>query len=319
MSYILDALRKSERERLAGQVPGLPNLVVEESKAPSRKLIGLIGVLLFFNLLGLGYWLFTRVNHTSTVAARVDVAPTPQPTVAARADQPVTPGKVHAEAPTPAPASMAVAPPPAVAASVVPAPPAAPPEPASAQPVVPPAVEALPATASPPIPAPVEKPIRSARQRQDSRSPSLKRPPLDLGSAGTPTQTPRPASPPSPRWSEPDRQAALSEESELEQATEEELIDRGRRVSPAPMMPGRSRRIGIPYLRDLPLSFQSRIPRLRITMFAYSRNPAERFVIIDMKKLRVGDQLPGGALLMEIQAENLLLELDGQQFLLPRY
>ena len=54
-------------------------------------------------------------------------------------------------------------------------------------------------------------------------------------------------------------------------------------------------------------------------MFGYSRVESERFVIIDMKKYRVGDQLPGGPLLMDIQAENLLLELDGQKFLIPRY
>ena len=54
-------------------------------------------------------------------------------------------------------------------------------------------------------------------------------------------------------------------------------------------------------------------------MFAYSREPAERFVIIDMKKYRTGDRLPGNLLLLEIQAENLLLELDGQKFRVPRF
>jgi general secretion pathway protein B len=54
-------------------------------------------------------------------------------------------------------------------------------------------------------------------------------------------------------------------------------------------------------------------------MFAYSENPQERFVIVNMKKLVAGDVLPGGVLLIEIRAENLVGELDGQKFLIPRY
>jgi general secretion pathway protein B len=111
------------------------------------------------------------------------------------------------------------------------------------------------------------------------------------------------------------------DDAELERETEEELLADARTLerSIPPLTVPRAGRNGIPYLRDLPLSFQERIPPLKISMFAYSRNPAERFVIIDMKKHRVGDQIPGGALLMEIQAENLLLELEGQKFLLPRF
>jgi general secretion pathway protein B len=111
------------------------------------------------------------------------------------------------------------------------------------------------------------------------------------------------------------------DDAELEGETEEELLADARtfdRIT-TPLVAAHTGRNGIPYLRDLPPAFQERIPPFKISMFAYSRNPAERFVIIDMKKHRVGDQIPGGALLMEIQAENLLLELDGQMFLLPRF
>ena len=76
---------------------------------------------------------------------------------------------------------------------------------------------------------------------------------------------------------------------------------------------------GTPDLHELPLDFQERVPPMKISMFAYSKNPAERFVIIDMRKYRPGDRLPGGILLLSIQAENLLLELDGQKFLVPRF
>lgn len=54
-------------------------------------------------------------------------------------------------------------------------------------------------------------------------------------------------------------------------------------------------------------------------MFAYTENPEDRFVIVNMKKVRAGEMLPGGVLLLEIQAENLLVEYDGQKFLIPRF
>jgi len=76
---------------------------------------------------------------------------------------------------------------------------------------------------------------------------------------------------------------------------------------------------GLPMINDMPEAFRSRIPSFRITMFAYSENPQERFVIVNMKKLVAGDVLPGGVLLIEIRAENLVGELDGQKFLIPRY
>ena len=100
------------------------------------------------------------------------------------------------------------------------------------------------------------------------------------------------------------------------------LADAGRsRYTPEPQVSIRRPAIrgGTPDLRELPLDFQERVPPMKISMFAYSKNPAERFVIIDMRKYRAGDRLPGGILLLNIQAENLLLELDGQKFLVPRF
>lgn len=117
----------------------------------------------------------------------------------------------------------------------------------------------------------------------------------------------------------PYTRSEVQDDADMERETEEELLADSRRYEPEPGESLRLGKRGTPYLRDLPLSFQERIPPLKISMFAYSRNPAERFVIINMKKHRVGDPIPGGALLIEIQSENLLLELDGQKFLLPRF
>jgi general secretion pathway protein B len=68
----------------------------------------------------------------------------------------------------------------------------------------------------------------------------------------------------------------------------------------------------------MPAAFREHIPPFRISMYAYSKAPEERFVIIDMKKYRAGDRVLGGALLLEIQPDNLILELDGDRFRIPR-
>jgi general secretion pathway protein B len=74
----------------------------------------------------------------------------------------------------------------------------------------------------------------------------------------------------------------------------------------------------LPMFADLAPDFQEKLPEFRINVFAYSKLPAERFAIIDMKKYRVGERIPGGALLQEIQPEWLVMELDGQKFRYPR-
>jgi general secretion pathway protein B len=49
-------------------------------------------------------------------------------------------------------------------------------------------------------------------------------------------------------------------------------------------------------------------------MLAYSSVPEERFAVIDMVKYSRGDRLPGGAVLVDIRADSLVLELNGSRF-----
>lgn len=341
MSYILDALRKSERERQTGQVPGLPNLVADSPKTPPRWVFWLVGLLLSFNVAGLSYWLFTRPEASKVVPGPASTAmalPAPATTSAARADQATTPPIVNpglpASPPVPAvvmPAQSvpsapvivpATAPPPAVVTQPSVQPPAPIPSPVMPNPVpvmrpeppmalVPP--EAIPHAVAPP-------PAAKAQPRPGRRKSPADVAPEALYPSEVPSRQSRSTQRPLPRPA-PYTRADAMDDAEVERETEEEMMASTQNLNrmTEPLAAGRSGRNGIPYLRELPLGFQERIPPIKITMFAYARNPAERFVIIDMKKHRVGDQIPGGALLLEIQAENLLLELEGQKFLLPRY
>jgi general secretion pathway protein B len=387
MSYILDALRKSERERQAGQVPGLPNLVSDGNKKSARWLFWLLGLLFLINLGGLAYWLFLRPGQQQAQAPAVAASetgaagsPVVPPAVApvnpvvispaARADQALSTSMANAGLPPQGQPTAPVAAPvtvsPVPAPSVQPAVPAVPviPSVMPAAPVAPQAVPPVVATAPAPTPAesvatvpPMQPPMPVQAQTQlqppaaavtepsgsvlspaatpkARKAPTVPRampePSPPAAAVPAPSTTSRelpyfpPENPPSPRQA-PAR-ASMAQEEDLDEvdaemeAEDERLADA--RSYDRPSQPSSVRhgiRAGTPHLRDLPVEFQEKVPPFKITMFAYSKNPAERFVIIDMKKSRVGDRLPGGILLLEIQSENLVLELDGQKFMIPRY
>jgi general secretion pathway protein B len=392
MSYILDALRKSERERQAGQVPGLPDLVSDGDKKSVRWLFWLVGLLILINLGGVGYWLFLRpapqqervqtpVAGTSEAGATGSpVAPPPvtsaNPAVlspAAKADQAVTTSMANAGVSpqghpsgaiaVPVPASPAPIPSPAVQPAVPVIPPVTPAVTAAPQ-AVPPGVAPAPPVPTPPeavasVPVQPPNPVQVQTQPQlQSQTPAAvlaehpasvppstaasKARKVQPGPMAMPEPTPSAAANPapsttsrelpyfppehssSPRHSTarvPSAQEDDFDEVDAEMEAEGERLADARSYArpPQPSAVRHGIRAGTPHLRDLPVEFQEKVPPFKITMFAYSKNPAERFVIIDMKKSRVGDRLPGGILLLEIQTENLVLELDGQKFMIPRY
>ena len=54
---------------------------------------------------------------------------------------------------------------------------------------------------------------------------------------------------------------------------------------------------------------------IKINVLAYSNNPAERFAVINMVKYSKGDRLPGGEILQDIQADGVVLEFNGRRFM----
>jgi general secretion pathway protein B len=70
MSYILDALKKSEQERKQGEIPGLSSLQAHSlpPRYSSRMLIYLLSGILLLIALTIGLWLFFRQPPTPTPA-----------------------------------------------------------------------------------------------------------------------------------------------------------------------------------------------------------------------------------------------------------
>jgi general secretion pathway protein B len=244
MSFILDALKKSESDRQRQSGPAL----FEVRVAPPRTRLPLwaiaIAVLLVVNL-GVVMWMLLRHQHASS-------APAPQPVTAAASTPPATGITV-----------------PVVATSAPAAPGTAPPAPAAA----PGTVVAPAGTAAA---APLTAPATAA------------------AGAGTVNGAP---------------DSANAED----YAPAEE--------PPAPGFGNRVRRgtaSGVPLYQDVSATPGTQLPQLRLDLHVFAARPQDRFVMINMHKLREGDTLPGGVHLDSITPEGAVLSYNGSKFLLPR-
>jgi general secretion pathway protein B len=143
MSFILDALRKSEHERERRALPGLVEAPVARGARPALPwILAGVGVLLLINVAGLGYLLWRPAAPVPVPAAGAEapvttgaLAPAPMPTGAARVrplaaeagpadptlDVPEPPPVTHA-----APAEASTVAPPVTLARAPPAAPSAP-------------------------------------------------------------------------------------------------------------------------------------------------------------------------------------------------
>jgi general secretion pathway protein B len=74
------------------------------------------------------------------------------------------------------------------------------------------------------------------------------------------------------------------------------------------------RRAGELPSRDEVLAQGNALPDLRLDLHVYAANPAERFVFINMRKLREGESLPEGVRVDEITQNGVELSYRGRRF-----
>jgi hypothetical protein len=75
---------------------------------------------------------------------------------------------------------------------------------------------------------------------------------------------------------------------------------------------------GVPLYQDLTTTPGTQLPQLRLDLHVFAARPEERFVMINMHKLREGDTLPNGVHLESITPEGAVLSFNGSKFLLTR-
>ncbi len=240
MSLILEALRKSEAERQAAQLPGL---IAPASQARTRDkrrarwlllpLVLLIGLVL--GGLAPRWW-------------SAEVASPPGEDATRAGEETAVPALSAEQASGSAPASGS--------------------SPAQA-PNTPAATTAIPAQA--PAPAPQAAEINSLPPVGADKTPA------DIASSADPAQAPSrsagPAAPPIP--------------------------------DAAP-------------LASMPQGQRQQLPDLRLTVHVFNEDPGKRFALVDGRRVEQGASLSGGVTLREIRRDGLLLDINGQPWLLER-
>lgn len=282
MSLILEALKKSERQRRLGEMPnlGTPVLASRRRRSLLPWLAGAIVV-----ALAAGAWL-----RFAPPAETVALAPADTTTVALPAAPAPTPAtKVPPAPPTP-PAAIARKPGSAAAKPALRLPDAndkpgsvaeLPASPLVAGPRKPPAGSSATAPA-----APAPKPASTAAK------PPVK-PAVPATASNTPEAPPasdaRPARPANVAVAKPAR--------------------------PAPRKPAVP---ALPSVWEMPYAVRKDLPALALTMHVYSSVPSERFVVVEGERHVEGDDLGDGVTLHEIRSDGIVLDFKGQRFVYPR-
>ena len=287
MSYILEALRKAERDRQLSEAPSVPEVL---SMPPAHQRNGLLwlAVLLLLVINGGLVWHFWGKG-------KQDVKPPETVPAPGQSRKPVEQPSPKAENPAAVinPVKHQTLP------SVNPGGPSgnveAPPATGLGKPMAKAWPAPLPYPANPPIPA------LEPRKAAAGKSGPMMLPP-GLGDSG--------GKPLAGRASDHAEQTLGGEP--------KPLIDKDRLASVKTLtrQPGGGQTEEIEYI---PVKPQPEMPHgsnanFKINVLAYSNKPEERFAVINMVKYSRGERLPSGEILQDIEANGIVLEANGKRF-----
>lgn len=357
MSYILEALRKSQQDRELGRVPTLATQPLFTPRDGSRNswigialgLAALAVAIALYAVLRVGPETAPEVPALTQIQAQLPVitqALPPGANTPASAQPPI-----QAPAVTPASAATVATPPSAPLASqpVVMPQTHQPPDmpvggavPATAPPgttptLTPPAAMARQPAVSPPVAAagqpPLDPPIAMAEQPpirpgptgQDAPALSATGP-VEAGTdadvpsyAGGPAEPESSYQPPAAPTRATNRQAPADAIPEDLRQDIEAFKDQLKEGRGGKSSPKVSTRQQVP-LREsrLPPEVQERLPSFLLTVHLFDTDPAKRMVIIDGRRLRQGDATRSGILVEEIFPDGVALAFEGHRFFRPR-
>jgi general secretion pathway protein B len=160
------------------------------------------------------------------------------------------------------------------------------------------AVQPAAAVAAAPLAAPAAAPVAAA-----SPAPVMTAPPAAMP-APAPTLSQAPASEPAVGAQEPQNPQDFAPAQESS--------------SPGSMHVRRTSAAGVPLYQDAAATPGTQIPQLHLDFHMYAPQPQDRFVMINMHKLREGESLPEGVHVNSITPEGAVLSYNGQTFMLPR-
>lgn len=116
----------------------------------------------------------------------------------------------------------------------------------------------------------------------------------------------------------PSKAPPLLEEPLLEEPVLEEAVDAESRPPPAPAAAGDAVTPSNLPTRDDLVARGTPVPELRLDMHVYGPRPDERFIFVNMRRLREGDSTADGLRIERITPEGAILSWQGRRFLLPK-
>lgn len=286
MSFILDALRKAERDRNLGQVPGLQDMAmasaVSADAARSRSTLRLVVLAVLALIASIAAYLLFRPHAAPTAPAATSTAPAPLPAgvVTARVRGPA----VLPEPSAPAPATVSAA------AESVPAP-----------------------------PAQVQTAVDTNTLEQTSEAPPA------IGSDEMLTSlddlTEAEAAPTEAVVTAPATSAAApATDADKMQAAIQAAIEAAETAPSTAESPDANAATDTPsdaiLLDNMPASYRATFPSFEIQVHVWDSDSAKRFVLIDGRRYRDGDTLAAGPKLVRIAQQGLVLDYSGQRVLL---
>jgi general secretion pathway protein B len=301
MSFILDALRKSEHDRQREKGPGLAEVAVATPKPRKNVWASVVVGLLVVNLLAVGVLLLRRAGKSSSEAATASVA---APNAAANS-RPTTPpmsgptgypGQGSATSPASNPSSGAN--------TGVPATPYPRVMPGTVPPVLQPA---LPADDGGGTHNPLADEISNSAADDDGYDPGY-----DSYQDGAPYPTAPPGvnAPPTKRGT-----VVYQTAPEAEAVTSPSLT--GTRAAPSTSGARAAGSVStLPTLDEI--EGQAGLPALNVQLHVYSTKPQERFVFVNSHRYKEGDTMQEGPHVDRITPDGAELSYRGQRFVLPR-
>ncbi len=288
MSYILDALKKAERERHLAKIPTL-DTVHRRSSPPRRRLWPWIGAAVVLANAAVLIW-FLR--------------PIPMPFIKSAARSPAAPAAPAVVSGQPAPAPPADRAPPEKPAAVA----AAPPEPAPSS---------SPASA-PRRPQPERTPPTTTKRVEAKPEPSVA---LAPAAPKAEARKPKPADAPAPPTppAAPEKPAASTLAPPVPPVASVPDKPAAPPVAPSPTKPAERGTGALPQFPDMPPDVQELIQNLKIQALAYSDVPAERLVFINGHKYLEGESIDGKVVLESITPDGAILSYAGKRFMLRQY
>ena len=290
MSYILDALKKAERDHHQAKVPTLET-VHGTSWAPPRHLWLGIGAAVALANVAVLIWL---------------LVPGPMPSIDRSADSTVTP---------------AAAPPAAVSApSAPPAERAGPASPAEKPPAVAATAPAAPAPASSEAPAsrrpPPEQKSETTTKRGEAKSGAsvALAPAAPTVEPGKPRAVEPPAPPDAP--AAPEKPAASTPAPPIPPVAVAPDKPAAPPAAVSPPKPAERGTRSLPLLRDMTPADQEAITKMTLQFLVYSDVPGERLVFINNQKYIEGQMIDGKVLVEGILPDGAVLSYQGKRFIL---